>query len=132
MTLTTEDQLALRRMGLEASVLDEGGMTCVEIPDFPLPDGFTVPTSNLLLRLNPAFPDVPPDMWWFDPPAKRADGVAIPATEHTEHHVGRKWQRWSRHLEPSQWQSGTDSLESFIAIIRRELACSVPKAAACA
>ncbi len=131
MAITNDDRLALTRMGLEVSIQDEGGMTCVEIPNFRLPDGFTISTATLLLRLNPAFPDVPPDMWWFNPPAKRADGATIPATDTTEHHLGRKWQRWSRHLEPSQWQSGTDSLESFIAIIRRELACSVPRTAAC-
>lgn len=132
MPLTAEDQLALQRLGLAAAVRDEAGMTCVEISDFRLPEGFTVPASTLLLRLNPAFPDVPPDMWWFDPPVLRADGVLIPATEHTEHHLGRSWQRWSRHLNPSQWQSGVDSMESFIAIIRRELTNSVPQAVTCA
>lgn len=132
MALTAEDQEALQRLGLEAGVCVEGGMTCVEISGFRLPTGFTQSTATLLLRLNPAFPDVPPDMWWFDPPVLRADGVAIPATEHTEHHLGRAWQRWSRHLAPAQWQSGVDTLESFIAIIRRELAASVPRVVACA
>lgn len=132
MALTTEDQEALQRHGLSAVVCDEGGMTCVEIPEFRLPEGFTRSTSTLLLRLNPAFPDVPPDMWWFDPPVLRADGAVIPATDHSEHHLGRPWQRWSRHLDPSQWQSGVDTMESFIAIIRRELATSVPQAVTCA
>ena len=132
MALTSEDHLALERLGLPWVVREDGGMTCVEISNFRLPDGFTLPTATLLLRLNPAFPDVPPDMWWFDPPALRRDGSAIPATEHTEHHLDRSWQRWSRHLDPSQWQSGIDSMESFLAIIRRELVDSVSTVAACA
>lgn len=127
------DQLeALERLGLDFTVHDDAGMTCVTVRDFRLPAGFSRPASELLLRLNPGFPDVPPDMWWFDPPAVRADGQLIPATDYTEHHLGRSWQRWSRHLDPSHWQGGIDSLESFIAIIRRELADSVPRSVACA
>lgn len=132
MALTSEDQSALERQGFPWVIHEDGGMTCVEISNFRLPDGYTQPSATLLLRLNPAFPDVPPDMWWFNPPALRRDGVAIKATEHTEQHLGRSWQRWSRHLQPTQWQSGVDSMESFLAIIRRELADSVSPVAACA
>lgn len=132
MALAADQIEALQRLGLEFAVQDEGGMTCVTIRDFRLPAGFAVPASELLLRLNPGFPDVPPDMWWFSPAATRADGQGIAATETTEHYFGRPWQRWSRHLDPSHWQAGVDSIESFIAIIRRELVASVPKVAACA
>lgn len=132
MALTSEDQETLRRLGLTAKVCEHGGMTCVEISDFRLPEGFTQRMVTLLLRLNPAFPDVPPDMWWFTPSVLRADGVAIPATEHKEQHLGRDWQRWSRHLNPAEWQSGVDSLESFIAVIRRELAAIALQVETCA
>lgn len=132
MALTNEDQEALHRLGLTATVGEHEGMTCVEIADFRLPEGFTRQAATLLLRLNPAFPDVPPDMWWFSPAVLRADGVVIPATEHTEHYLGRDWQRWSRHLDPALWQSGVDSLESFMAVIRRELAASAPQVVTCA
>ncbi|PPJ40310.1 E2/UBC family protein, partial [Pseudoxanthomonas sp. KAs_5_3] len=74
-----------------------------------------------LLRLNPGFPDVPPDMWWFDPPVTRNNGATIQATEAREQHLGRTWQRWSRHLQPGQWRSGVDRLENFIGLIRAEL-----------
>jgi hypothetical protein len=40
--------------------------------------------------------------------------------------VGRSWQRWSRHFAAGQWQSGIDGLESFLALVRRELERSVP------
>jgi hypothetical protein len=104
----------------------EANMTCIVIPAYPLPEGFDRPHSDLLLRLNAGYPDVPPDMWWFDPPVRRADGQAIPATEVIEHHLGRSWQRWSRHFKPGQWESGIDSLESFMALLRRELERSAP------
>lgn len=112
------------------SVSAGGGMTCVLIPGLLLPAGLNVSAADLLLRLAPGYPDVPPDMWWFDPPVKRANGGEIPATQAHEHHLGREWQRWSRHLMPGQWRSGVDCIESYLAIVRRELEAAAPAAAA--
>jgi hypothetical protein len=96
-------------------------MTCVVLRGFILPSGYDRSQSDLLLRLNQGYPDVPPDMWWFDPPVRLADGRPVRATQCTEHYLGRSWQRWSRHFTPGQWRSGIDSLESFYALIRIEL-----------
>lgn len=111
------------------TVTVEADMVCVVIPDLPMPPGLTVPASTLLLRLSPGYPDVPPDMWWFDPPVKRSGGGEIPATQAFERHLGREWQRWSRHLSAGQWRSGIDSLESYLAIVRRELQSAARAAA---
>jgi hypothetical protein len=113
------DQLKERALGHQVS--SEAGMICVLIPRYALPPGFRQGTSDLLIRLSPGYPDIPPDMWWFDPPVQRVDGQEIPCTQVRERHLGREWQRWSRHLTAGQWRSGVDSLESFLAIIRREL-----------
>lgn len=99
----------------------DGGMICIVIPNFLLPPGLNRQTADLLLRLAPGYPDIPPDMWWFDPAVCRADGVEIPATQAKENHVGRQWQRWSRHFAQGQWNSGLDSVESYLALVRREL-----------
>lgn len=103
------------------SVAAEANMTCVVLPGFRLPDGLKPAQSDLLVRISPGYPDVAPDMWWFDPPVARADGQPIPATQVMERCLGRNWQRWSRHLAAGQWRSGVDGLETFLAIIRREL-----------
>jgi hypothetical protein len=121
------DCLAERALGFKVS--SEGGIICVLVPDFALGSGFDRATADLLLRLSPNYPDVAPDMWWFHPRVRRVDGAEIPATQAYEHHLGREWQRWSRHLHPGQWRSGIDSLESYLAIIRRELTAAAPKAA---
>ena len=121
MALPQPDVDFLDQRGLPYAVTEEANMTCVVFPDFTLPAGMNRPAADLLIRLNPGFPDVPPDMWWFDPAVSRADGRQIPATEHRESYLGRTWQRWSRHLLAGQWQAGTDSLESFLALIRREI-----------
>jgi len=65
-------------------------------------------------------------MWWFDPPVRRVDGQTIPATDVVEQHLGRGWQRWSRHLQPEQWRSGVDGLENYVALVRSELERSSP------
>lgn len=96
----------------------EGGMFCVVLPDFPLPERLTPIRADLLLRLAPGYPDVPPDMWWFKPGIHRSDGQPIPGTEATEKHLGNHWQRWSRHLQPHEWRPGVDSLRTFLAFVK--------------
>lgn len=119
--LPSGDQQYLNELAPGHTVSGEAGMICILIPQFELPAGLTHTRSDLLLRLSPGYPDVPPDMWWFNPPIQRVDGREIPATQVRERHLGREWQRWSRHFNGGQWRSGIDSLESFIAIVRREL-----------
>lgn len=121
MSLPQIDLAHLADRGPEHSVSSEANMVCVVIRGFLLPPGYEQSKSDLLLRLSPGYPDVPPDMWWFDPPVRRTDGKAIPATDSMEQHLGRSWQRWSRHLSAGQWKPGIDCLESFLALIRREL-----------
>jgi hypothetical protein len=124
--LPPTDTKYLTDRAIKHSVSVEANMTCVLFPDFSLPAGFDRPQSNLLLRLSAGYPDVAPDMWWFDPPIRRADGQNIPATEVIENHLGRSWQRWSRHFAAGQWKSGVDGLENFMALVRRELEKSAP------
>jgi hypothetical protein len=121
MCLPEPELTHLRDRGGVFDVSTESNMTCVLLRDYALPKGYDRSLSDLLLRLNPGFPDVPPDMWWFDPPVKRADGSAIPQTDSTEHYLGRSWQRWSRHLQAGQWRPGVDTLQSFLAVIRADL-----------
>lgn len=119
-----QDHLTERAPG--HSVQAEGGMICVLLPDFPLGAGFDRSSADLLLRLSPGYPDVPPDMWWFNPPVRRLDGAEIAATQVVETYLGRVWQRWSRHLQPGQWRSGVDSLRSYLALVCKELHAASP------
>lgn len=99
----------------------ESNMLCVVVPGYALPGGLAPTHVDLLLRLHPGYPDVPPDMWWFHPAVRRIDGQAIPATQVAEDYLGRTWQRWSRHLTPDQWRPGIDSVQTYLAILRRDL-----------
>ena len=116
------DSVYLEERRIPNEVTADGGMINVVFPAFHLPGGMDRPTSDLLIRLTGGYPDVAPDMWWFDPAVRLADGRSIPATDVIESYLGRTWQRWSRHFQPGQWHPGRDGLESYLALIRRELA----------
>ena len=127
MSLPEIDVAHLGERGIVHEIVVDSGMTCVVMPQWPLPRGFDRDESDLLIRLSPGYPDVPPDMWWFSPPVHLANGQDLPATNAVEGYLGRSWQRWSRHFSGGQWQSGVDGLESFFALIRQNLERSVPE-----
>ena len=125
MNLPKSDVVYLDERGVAHEVAAESQMTCILMPGWPLPRGFDRAVSDLLIRLSPGYPDVAPDMWWFSPAVHLENGQALPATNVVETYLGRRWQRWSRHFNNGQWQSGVDGLESFLALIRQDLERSV-------
>jgi hypothetical protein len=127
MSLPAADAAYLKERFATHQMAAEAGMVCVVIPQWPLPGGLDSDASDLLIRLSPGYPDVAPDMWWFSPPVRRADGQELPATNVFENYLGRRWQRWSRHFKGGQWQSGVDGLESYLALIRQNIENSVPE-----
>lgn len=116
--LRPADATVLGELGLAHEVQDEPGFVCILIKDFRLPAGLRPDTTTLLLRLPLGFPDATPDMFWLDPPATSPESGIIPGTELTEIHVGRRWQRWSRHIQ-GQWRPGVDNLRTYLAYVRR-------------
>lgn len=121
MVLPPDERAYLANQFPTAEVHVDGTVLCVVLPGYALPGGLAPTRADLLLRLDPGYPDVPPDMWWFDPAVRRTDGQAIPNTQVAENHLGRNWQRWSRHLAPGQWRPGVDSLQTYLALVRRDL-----------
>ena len=115
--LPNDDQAYLAQEFPGFDQRSEGGMLCIVLPNYLLPTGLVPNQADLLLRLAPNYPDVPPDMWWFHPALRRRDGGPIPNADVTEQHLGKPWQRWSRHLEAHQWRPGADSLRTYLAIL---------------
>lgn len=129
--LPPADTAFLEERRIQYTVHQEGGMVCVVFPDWRVPPGYQQEKADLLVRLPPGYPDMPPDMWWFDPALIRLDGTRAPATEVTEQHLGRQWQRWSRHFpNANSWRSGVDGLESYLTRIRSNVASFATRAAA--
>jgi len=117
------DAAFLRERGFDwAAVPDPGGSACIIVRGFLVSGGgFTPERTDLLVRIPPQYPITPLDMWYCDPPIRvAASGQFAQASEVMEQHLGRTWQRFSRHLS-NGWRPGVDNLRSYFALIQREL-----------
>lgn len=103
-------------------VPDPQGAACLLIKSFDVSaGGFAPATTELMIRIPPQYPMTPLDMWYCDPPIRiAATGQFAVASEVIESHLGRNWQRFSRHLNGT-WRPGLDGIRSFFALIQREL-----------
>lgn len=121
MTIPERDAAFLRERGFDwETVPDPAGSSCVVVRGFPV-DGFSPERTDLMVRIPPQYPMTPLDMWYCDPPIRiAATGQFAPASEVMEAHVGRTWQRFSRHLNGG-WRPGIDGLRSYFTLIQREL-----------
>lgn len=87
------------------------------IDDFPIPTGYTVEKSTLMVLIPSGYPGSMLDMFYFYPSLAKLDGSSIGALS-PETHFGQTWQRWSRHYE---WQPGLDSVVRHIEYIKNQL-----------
>jgi hypothetical protein len=119
--LPPADEAYLESKGHSHEVVVDDGMVCVVVKDFPLPAGLSAACADLLVRLPGTWPDGQPDMFWVDPAVRRtSDGCEPPQAESREQHLGRTWQRFSRHLAPGAWRP-SDNLETWMTVVRHEL-----------
>jgi hypothetical protein len=119
--LAPESEQFLQEKGFQYEVSEEQGMVCLVITNYRFPTGYTPTEVELLVRLPAQFPEVGPDMFWTTPTVRYANGTMPPAADNVENHLGRQWQRWSRHFSDSKWRPGTDDLRSYLTLIRSTL-----------
>lgn len=96
------------------SIKSECGLV---ISDYPLTEGYNFSKVELLILIPNNYPMAHLDMFYLDPGIVRADGKPIEALQN-EIHLGKKWQRWSRHY---QWRAGLDNIKTHIYIIENSL-----------
>ena len=128
--LPEEDIRFLKEKYSEAKVYEIGNEVHVLLPSFPFPAGYTPRSADLLLRLQPGYPDAKPDMFWTKPDVRLVSGAWPTASEHHEipgagpgsELYTTAWQRWSRHTSDMPWRAGIDGLRHFVAAIKNELA----------
>lgn len=123
MELPARDVKFLNERGLDWELLpDPQGAACLIVKNFSVAaGGFTPAATELMIRIPPQYPITPLDMWYCDPPIRLvASGQFAPASEVMESHLGRSWQRFSRHLNGG-WRPGVDSLRSYFTLVQREL-----------
>jgi len=118
--LPAQDEEFLRRRGYSWELAPAQGETRVIVKGFPVgAAGFTPGATDLMVRLPSGYPLAGLDMWYCDPAVRSGSG--FPAAADTfEEHGGRRWQRFSRHLNGT-WRPGVDGLRSFFRFIEEEL-----------
>ena len=119
MTLPAEDREYLdAHYPKRWDIVKEGpGKNVLVIRDFVLPEEFDSPTSTLMILVPSGYPGSNLDMFYFNPPIERIDRAVIGGLAQEEH-IGKTWQRWSRHYE---WQPGFDSLVRHIEFVKTQL-----------
>lgn len=86
------------------------------IRNWVLPSGkFNFQTSDLLILIPNGYPEVRPDMWYFNPALLLASSNR-PArqTQANINFEGKIWQRWSRHFPANEWRSGVDGIHTYL------------------
>lgn len=77
---------------------------------------------DVLIRIPNGYPTAALDMFYVLPELKlRSTGGHPTAASAFEGHIGRNWQRFSRHLAAGAWKPGRDSIKSFLALVLSEL-----------
>jgi Prokaryotic E2 family E/Multiubiquitin len=86
-------------------------------------DKYDRSTVDLLIRVPGGYPTAALDMFYVSPELKLKGGGFPPAAEVFEDHLGRRWQRFSRHMNSGAclWRPGVDSLKTFLALVFGEL-----------
>jgi hypothetical protein len=118
MPLLPEDETYLEERGIEYRIVIESGVEHVLFAQ-GLSDRYDNSQVEIALKIPAGYRMTPWDMFWVSPTIRLRTGTYPPASETFENFLGRKWQRFSRHL-PS-WRPGVDSLRSFLPLVLAEL-----------
>lgn len=122
--LLDDDRAFLERKGWDVDVTLVGEPpareTLIVIRNLNLSDKYTPQTVDLLIRQLHGYPVTPIDSWLTNPAVFLAENTSEkPAGAAGESvFLERNWQSWSRH---PAWRPGVDNLETFMAIVLKEL-----------
>jgi len=116
MFLPESDRDYLTAKGIQFEQKTIGRLNGLLIKNWKLPEGkYDHACSDLLILVPPGYPDVHPDMWYFDPPILLLpNNTNAIATDGKYSFDGKVWQRWSRHLAPGEWRSSIDGIHTFL------------------
>ena len=121
MRLPEDDEDFLNRKGYQWAIFPEGNGACLVISKYGLAPRYSPGEIDLMIRIPAQYNIAGLDMFYVDPPVQfKATGSFPQAAEVFENYCGRRWQRFSRHLQ-QPWRAGVDGLPMFLAIIEREL-----------
>jgi len=116
-SLPDEDTEHLNLMGLRWELVNEGNVYWLVIKDYKIPKGYNHDNADVSLRLERCYPDVQIDMVYFGKDLALINGQPIRQLTNATH-LGRTWQRWSRHRTPQNpWRPDVDGIETHMALV---------------
>lgn len=123
MFLPEFDRDYLIEKGFEFVEISEAGNNGLIIRNWILPLGkFNLQTSDLLILIPNGYPEVHPDMWYFNPALLLAQtNICARQTQISINFNGIAWQRWSRHFPANEWRSGIDGIHTYLKKIQAAL-----------
>jgi Prokaryotic E2 family E len=114
-----EKEIGELRAEYPVDVFEDGDWINVVIPAFALGEGYSLPTSDLLIRAQRTYPDAGPDMFWLEVGVLLLNGQPPQSAEPIETYQGRTWRRFSWHRQ--RWEPSIDNLHGYLEFIRRRL-----------
>ena len=102
-------------------IADGSGARLVEVPDLPLPPGWSLPATTVWFAIPSGYPAAQPDCFWADPALRLTTG-ALPQNSglQTVPATGQPGLWFSWHV--SSWRPGRDGVISYVRFITRRLA----------
>jgi hypothetical protein len=122
MSIAQQQFEKLRSVHADAGLTNlSDGSGWVVVPNFPLPLGWSQPTTTVRFHLLPAYPNAKPDCFWTDAGLKLSTGSEPQATriQPGPSNSGELLRWFSWHL--SIWSPNRDSLLTYLAAIKRRL-----------
>lgn len=121
MRLPEDDEEYLRQKEFNWELIPVGEEGCLILKDYPTSDAlYDRPATDVMIRIPAQYNNAALDMFYCNPPLKLKTGAYPQAADHFEDHIGRKWQRFSRHF-PTPWRAGVDGLPTLLTFVQREL-----------
>jgi hypothetical protein len=115
--LPAADRKYLETKGYTFREINDGATSGLIIDNFELtPVGkYSVDKSSLLIVLPQGYPDVPPDMFYFNPKVLMKHTNAYPPLTNGEPMFFQiKWQQWSRHAPANEWRAFKDGIHTYL------------------
>jgi hypothetical protein len=115
------EQLAEVRQRFEGAslVLQPDGTRVLEVPNVPLPPGWSVDRTPVWVLVPIGYPQVQPDCFYASADLALANGAA-PASSGIQQLLGRPLRWFSWHVQA--WDPLHDGLSQFVRFVERRLA----------
>lgn len=114
------DVEALREMGHDVDVIEDGSRTYVIVHAVRLPDGFTPTETDVMMIADYQYPQSALDMFWTEPHVTIGGGAWPANADQFETHCARSWQRWSWHYPG--WNPATHTVATHLEVFFSRLA----------